>query len=98
MIFSNRLFLPCATLGFLASLAAGCANVKAPAEMTGSGGGNGSRDGGGPKVDIVIREVGGLETPIIAGNCGNGTHDDGEECDDGTITGGNGCSPLCQIE
>lgn len=30
--------------------------------------------------------------------CGNGIIEEGEECDDGNIESGDGCSPLCQIE
>jgi thermitase len=38
---------------------------------------------------------------ILAGSmalCGNGSPDPGEECDDGNVIGGDGCSPICQIE
>ena len=30
--------------------------------------------------------------------CGNGQQDPGEKCDDSNKTGGDGCTPLCQIE
>jgi len=30
--------------------------------------------------------------------CGNGTVDPGEECDDGNVVAGDGCSPICQDE
>jgi cysteine-rich repeat protein len=30
--------------------------------------------------------------------CGNGVRDEGEECDDTGLTGGDGCSPACTIE
>jgi cysteine-rich repeat protein len=34
----------------------------------------------------------------IAGLCGNGTTDQGEECDDGNTDDGDGCSAFCLIE
>src|SRR6185437_15357276 len=30
--------------------------------------------------------------------CGNGMQDPGESCDDGNKVGGDGCTPLCQVE
>ncbi|MCF7812026.1 DUF4215 domain-containing protein [Candidatus Gracilibacteria bacterium] len=30
--------------------------------------------------------------------CGNGTVDSGEECDDGNVVSGDGCSSVCQVE
>ena len=30
--------------------------------------------------------------------CGDGSRDLGEECDDGGIDAGDGCSPLCTVE
>jgi cysteine-rich repeat protein len=30
--------------------------------------------------------------------CGNGVRQSGEQCDDGNIVAGDGCSPSCQIE
>jgi cysteine-rich repeat protein len=30
--------------------------------------------------------------------CGNGSLDDGEECDDGNVIAGDDCSPICQFE
>lgn len=32
------------------------------------------------------------------GNCGDGALYDGEECDDGNIESGDGCTPMCAIE
>jgi cysteine-rich repeat protein len=31
-------------------------------------------------------------------SCGNIIRESGEECDDGNIVGGDGCSPSCQLE
>jgi len=33
-----------------------------------------------------------------ANPCGNGSLDPGEQCDDGNKVGGDGCTPLCQIQ
>jgi fibro-slime domain-containing protein len=86
----------------LGLIIAGCAGVK-PKETSGSGGsGNGSGKGGSngsggsgnrPGVDASV------DLPsTISTTCGNGQLDDGEKCDDGNKTGGDGCTPLCQIE
>jgi cysteine-rich repeat protein len=37
-----------------------------------------------------------LVTPMVV--CGNGVLDPGEECDDGNVEAGDGCSPICQLE
>ncbi|MGZ3419852.1 MAG: DUF4215 domain-containing protein [Polyangiales bacterium] len=36
------------------------------------------------------------ETPATV--CGNGTLESGEECDDGNVVTGDGCSPMCKVE
>ena len=36
--------------------------------------------------------------PTLMTTCGNGVLDVGEKCDDHNIMGGDGCTPLCQIE
>lgn len=36
--------------------------------------------------------------PLPPGECGNGVRESGEECDDGNLIGGDGCSPLCETE
>lgn len=35
---------------------------------------------------------------VPAGGCGNGRLDGGEQCDDGNIIGGDGCSASCRVE
>jgi cysteine-rich repeat protein len=35
---------------------------------------------------------------VPPGNCGNSVLDEGEQCDDGNIFGGDGCSTTCQVE
>jgi cysteine-rich repeat protein len=37
-----------------------------------------------------------LVEPMVV--CGNGVLDPGEECDDGNVEAGDGCSPICQLE
>jgi cysteine-rich repeat protein len=37
-------------------------------------------------------------TAALTGNCGNGSVDTGEDCDDGNAADGDGCSALCQVE
>ena len=107
---ANRLLLGSATLALIVQLASGCANV-APPDTSGSGGGKGS---GGNKGGTGSTDGGVLppqERPMFEslpppGACGNGMHDNGEECDDGnTLDGQNspdnmsdGCTRLCQIE
>jgi cysteine-rich repeat protein len=39
-----------------------------------------------------------FNAPITEPLCGNGELDDGEECDDGNTTNGDGCSALCKDE
>ena len=34
----------------------------------------------------------------VSGTCGNGVLDKFEQCDDGNLTNGDGCSSLCQME
>jgi fibro-slime domain-containing protein len=81
-------------------LVASCAGVKEK-PGTGTGGtGNGSGTGKGGSTGSGGRGVidaGFLETGNPA-NCGNGVLDPGEKCDDGNMVGGDGCTPICQIE
>jgi cysteine-rich repeat protein len=35
---------------------------------------------------------------MLGDNCGNGRLDPGEECDDGNILSGDGCSEFCKRE
>src|SRR5689334_8750892 len=37
-------------------------------------------------------------TTCIYGGCGNAKMDPGEDCDDGNVNPGDGCSPQCTIE
>ncbi|HEY8926995.1 MAG TPA: DUF4215 domain-containing protein [Polyangia bacterium] len=96
MNFSHRTVLICATLGLLGG---GCANVAAPDGQNGSPG-SGGTPGGGPNIDAgpIRADIKTFETPITPGNCGNGQHDDGEECDDHNTNDGDGCTRLCQVE
>ena len=72
-----------------ALVGAGCAGVKPSATGSGTAGNNGT-DGGAAR--------GGSDGPPKPMLCGNGMLDPGEQCDDGHDVGGQGCTPLCQIE
>jgi cysteine-rich repeat protein len=79
-------------------IVAGCAGVK-PTETTGSGGngnGKGGSNGSGGRGATIDASVDLPSTVPLT--CGNGVLDDGEKCDDGNKVGGDGCTPLCQIE
>jgi cysteine-rich repeat protein len=47
-----------------------------------------------PRIDC-LQALGLLES---MGLCGDGSLDPGEECDDGNVIAGDGCSPICQFE
>jgi len=40
----------------------------------------------------------GIPSPTVAAVCGNGVIETGEECDDGNVVDGDGCSSTCQTE
>src|SRR5690349_780304 len=96
-VSAGRLF-GCLTATFLLA-AAGCAGVHpgvgpgaAGSGATGTGGGHGGivgTDGPPPPIDGIT---------IPTAKCGDGNLDTGELCDDGNKLGGDGCTPLCQIE
>lgn len=46
----------------------------------------------------VVRLVGMYAFPTAVGSCGNRMLNAGEDCDDGNVLGGDGCSPLCRVE
>jgi fibro-slime domain-containing protein len=81
----------------------GCAGVKQNPGVNGSGGsGNGKGSGGnnGSGGSNTRKDAGGVDINVdmIGKTCGNGMLDPGEACDDGNKVGGDGCTPLCQIE
>ena len=80
-------------------IVAGCAGVK-PTASTGTGGsGNGNGKGGSNgSGGRFIPDAGGVDIGNAAMTCGNSMLDPGEKCDDGNKVGGDGCTPLCQIE
>jgi uncharacterized repeat protein (TIGR03806 family) len=47
----------------------------------------------GPEVSVVT-----FQWTVAAPFCGDGTLDDGEQCDDGNMLDGDGCSSLCETE
>jgi fibro-slime domain-containing protein len=78
-------------------LLTGCAGVKQNA-TTGAGG-SGSGRGGSNGTGGHTFDAGSIDLPsTITMTCGNGKLDPGEQCDDGNTVGGDGCTPLCQIE
>ena len=84
----------------LGLIVGGCAGVKQMPGGSGSGGsGNGTGKGG---SNGSGGSHGNIDASVDIGNaattCGNGQLDPGEKCDDGNKNGGDGCTPLCQIE
>ena len=78
---------------------AGCAGVKPMASGGTGGSGNGSGKGGNNgSGGRFIPDAGGVDIGNAAMTCGNSMLDPGEKCDDGNKMGGDGCTPLCQIE
>ena len=71
---------------------------------TGQGGVGGTVDGGIGADARPDSRPPPRDAPVIDGfspppaKCGNGVIDRGEECDDGNVISGDGCSHLCQIE
>jgi fibro-slime domain-containing protein len=73
--------------------ASGCAGVKSPTLTV--DGGNPGTGGTIPGIDASRPMVDGIT--INTAMCGNGVVNDGEQCDDGNKTPGDGCSAICQI-
>ena len=89
---------------FLVLFTLGCgASLTTTSGGTGGAGG-GTRGGGGGGTTAAGRDaaidLGWPDPPPCTGCsfCGNEVVDPGEACDDGNRTGGDGCTPLCQIE
>jgi fibro-slime domain-containing protein len=104
---NRRLPVTSASFGLLLALGMviSCANVQAPPNAgSGSGassgqGSGGKKGGNGTGGAFFLPDAQAFETPIVVGNCGNGTLENPpEECDDGNTTDGDGCTRLCQIE
>jgi fibro-slime domain-containing protein len=88
MLKTGRQILLIFALG--AAVGSGCAKVQAPASP--GGGPDASVDTSRPLVDgVVISDA-------IFSTCGNRLQDPTEGCDDGNTVGGDGCTPLCQVE
>jgi TonB family protein len=60
-----------------------------------TGPGNGSGD---PQSTEKCLENCGEIAPPVGPVCGNNSREDGEQCDDGNTTNGDGCSSTCRIE
>ena len=91
-MFSGRLLSFVALISLGAGV--GCAGVsQKPGGVDGSATGSGGTGLGGgsdarPGIDGIT---------VITTMCGNGSVDNGEQCDDGNKTPGDGCSVICQI-
>ncbi len=72
--------------GGMGGASVGGGGGDSPMPPTNGGGGNGGQGGGGG--------AGGQ----IAFTCGNGETDPGEDCDDGNVSDGDGCSAVCAFE
>jgi cysteine-rich repeat protein len=66
----------------------GTGDAPAAGGVAASGGTSGSNSRGGL----------GIAGDLPGRSCGNGQHEDGEECDDSNTAGGDGCSAACEIE
>jgi large repetitive protein len=56
-------------------------------------------DGGTPPAtDLGIPDLGVINLPDAAIDCGNGTVEAPEQCDDGNNAPGDGCNAICMIE
>lgn len=87
-----------ALLAFFCALGLfGCSAGGGGASIIGTGGGS-SNPGGGTAGVSVGPGAGGLDIPIDIQKCGNGTLDQGEQCDDGNVVNADGCNAVCQIE
>jgi cysteine-rich repeat protein len=77
----------------------GLGGVSGPAGAGGSGGSAGGY-GGVPSGGILGQSggAGGTVTTGKVSKCGDGVIDPGEQCDDGNMVSGDGCSALCQVE
>ena len=104
MAFRARLALVCSLL--LLALAFSCSankpnNNGLPGDDSSNSGGSSNGVGGtnsaGGSGGGILPPVDVDQTPPTPG-CGNGMHDEGEECDDSNLMGGDGCSPACRKE
>ena len=71
------------------------AETTAPAG-TGEGSGTGTGSGASTDTGICTENCG--DGPPAVAVCGNGAREDGESCDDGNRTSGDGCSATCTAE
>jgi cysteine-rich repeat protein len=98
-----------AALSMAATIGTGCGSRSLDPNQTGTGGGaimtgtGGATGDGGLGADALLDlrspfdSFPGVE-PQGGPICGNGGLDPGEECDDGNVVSGDGCSRGCQIE
>ena len=77
----------------------GLGGVSGPAGAGGSGGNTGGY--GGVPSGGILGHTGGAGGTVTTGKvskCGDGVIDPDEQCDDGNMVSGDGCSALCQVE
>lgn len=68
-----------------------------PAQQTSSAGGSPSDDGGATPTPPPAAQPPDA-TPASTAVCGNGAVESGEQCDDGNLVSGDGCSAICKAE
>ena len=72
------------------ALACACGTSQSATPDSGDTGG----DGADAPRDLQLAEI---DCPECDGFCGDGKLRPGEQCDDGNVTSGDGCTALCQI-
>lgn len=82
---------------FYSLVALGCSTDRAGGRDGGDG--NGTGGGGNPGGKGSAGVTGIIVDPgVLLATCGNSKLDDGEFCDDGNKTNGDGCNEVCQLE
>lgn len=86
-LFATALACSCSDTTNTTTTSSGANGGASSSSSTGTGGMGGQGEGGLGIGGFAMNE-----------NCGNGTMDTGETCDDGNKVGGDGCSAVCVIE
>jgi fibro-slime domain-containing protein len=89
----THLWLACALVGVF-----GCARVKQVDDPDAGGGQGGTAGTTGAAGSTMVDASPPSFDFGAASTCGNGLIENGEECDDGNMVGGEGCSAICQKE
>ncbi len=82
--------------GAVVALVVSCACGRSSIEPLGDGdaGGDVADVGGDPMRSEIFPDV---DCPECGGICGDGILRQGEQCDDGNLIGGDGCSAICHL-